>query len=313
MLSFWGDLSDPQRLQLFDDLDQVDFGRCQPLIPAYVQKSSAGDHPKPESTPPESLPAQPGAEHRELYVRARQLGDEALANGRVAAFMVAGGQGTRLGFDGPKGTFRITPVRNASLFQVFAESLHGDTAASTGARQRWYIMTSPANHADTLAYFDQQGYFGLHREQVFFFQQRQMPAFLPDGRIALAEKHRLALSPDGHGGSLRALAESGALDDMRRNGVDTISYFQVDNPLVRTLDPLFVGLHLATGSEMSSKAVAKAHDTERVGNFCRVDGKVAVIEYSDLPERAGPREESGRLAPLRRREHCDSRTQPRVR
>jgi UDP-N-acetylglucosamine/UDP-N-acetylgalactosamine diphosphorylase len=116
-----------------------------------------------------------------------------------------------------------------------------------------------------------------------FFRQRQMPAFLPDGRIALAERHRVALSPDGHGGSLWALADSGALADMRQRGIDTISYFQVDNPLVHAIDPLFVGLHLVTESEMSSKAVAKASDEERVGVFCVADGKLGVIEYSDLP------------------------------
>ena len=281
LLSFWAELSDAQRLDLLDDLDQVDFERCRPLIASHVGNRPTVPIPT-RIDPPDSLPAQPDAKQEELYARARRAGQEALRTGRVAAFMVAGGQGTRLGFDGPKGTFRITPVRNASLFQLFAESLLG-TLRRYGHAPRWYIMTSPANHADTLDYFDRQGYFGLHRDQVFFFQQRQMPAFLPDGRIALSEKHRIALSPDGHGGSLRALAESGALADMRRHGIDTISYFQVDNPLVRTLDPLFIGLHLEAGSEMSSKAVAKAHDTERVGNFCRADGQVTVIEYSDLP------------------------------
>jgi len=111
-----------------------------------------------------------------------------------------------------------------------------------------------------------------------------MPSFSPDGRILLAERHRVALSPDGHGGSLLALAETGTLADMAARGIEHISYFQVDNPLVHCLDPAFIGLHATTDSEMSSKAVSKADDRERVGNFVMADGKLRVIEYSDLPD-----------------------------
>jgi UDP-N-acetylglucosamine/UDP-N-acetylgalactosamine diphosphorylase len=111
-----------------------------------------------------------------------------------------------------------------------------------------------------------------------------MPAFSSDGKLLLAEKDSLALSPDGHGGSLRALEKSGAITDMQRRGVEHLSYFQVDNPLVYCIDPLFLGLHEITRSEMSSKTVPKAHATERVGNFVIGDGKLQVIEYSDLPE-----------------------------
>jgi UDP-N-acetylglucosamine/UDP-N-acetylgalactosamine diphosphorylase len=112
-----------------------------------------------------------------------------------------------------------------------------------------------------------------------------MPAFAMDGRLLLGATDSLALSPDGHGGSLRALKRSGALDDMKRRGVEHLSYFQVDNPLVHTIDPLFLGLHDLTGSEMSSKTVPKADALEKVGNFVVADGAVQVIEYSDLPEK----------------------------
>jgi UDP-N-acetylglucosamine/UDP-N-acetylgalactosamine diphosphorylase len=282
LLAFWDRLDDRRREQLLDDLDQVDFARCRPLIETHVRHRP--DLAVPDRIePPESWPAQPGSDQAEFYARARGLGEEAIRAGRVAAFTVAGGQGTRLGFDGPKGAFRITPIRNAPLFQVFAEGLLG-TERRYGHRPRWYIMTSLANHDETVAFFERHRHFGLNEDDVMFFKQGLMPAFLPDGRIALADKHRVALSPDGHGGSLQALATSGALTDMRERGIDTISYFQVDNPLVRVIDPLFVGLHLQTGSEMSSKAVGKAHDKERVGVFGMVDGELTVIEYSDLPD-----------------------------
>ncbi len=282
LLAFWDELTDPQRSELLDDLDQIDFTRCAPLIEPYIKKRPTLDLPT-RLEPPKTLPAEADSQHADHYARARQAGEAAVRNGQVAAFTVAGGQGTRLGYDGPKGGFKISPVRDACLFQLFAEFLRG-IERRYGTRPPWYIMTSPSNHAQTLAIFEEHRHFGLAPGDVVFFSQGQMPAFLPDGRIALADKHRIALSPDGHGGSLTALAASGALADMRKRGVEHISYFQVDNPLVKPIDPLFVGLHIVGESEMSSKAVTKAFDKERVGNFCLADGQVTVIEYSDLPD-----------------------------
>jgi UDP-N-acetylglucosamine/UDP-N-acetylgalactosamine diphosphorylase len=267
---------------LLDDIEQIELDRCVPLIDTMVRA-----HPEfrvPEHLePPTTFPAEPAPDQVGRYRNAQHIGAEAIRHGKVAAFTVAGGQGTRLGYDGPKGGFQVTPVRSACLFQVFAEYLRG-TERRYGHRPRWYIMTSPLNHEATLAIFEEHDYFELQPDDVMFFPQGQMPAFHPDGKIALSEKHRIALGPDGHGGSLRALAASGALRDMRERGIEYLSYFQVDNPLVKVIDPLFIGLHIETGSEMSSKAVTKAHDLERVGNFCLADGKLTVIEYSDLPD-----------------------------
>ncbi len=282
LLRFWGELDDTRRAELLSDIEAIDFARFAPLIATHVRGKPAFSAPR-SIEPPAAFPAEPGPDQQALYERARARGVEAIRAGRVAAFTVAGGQGTRLGYDGPKGGFRISPIRRAPLFQLFAEALRG-VERRWGRAIDWHIMTSPANHDETLALFAEADWYGLRRAQTHFFKQAQAPAFLPDGRIALEEKHRVALSPDGHGGSLAALRASGSLDRMRAAGVEVISYFQVDNPLVRPIDPLFIGLHLETGSEMSSKAVSKAHDLERVGVFCDVDGKTQVIEYSDLPE-----------------------------
>lgn len=282
LLAFWDRLTGSQRAELLADLREIDFALCESLLHTYVRQRPVVRLPS-NIEPPKIWPSEPDPNLAPEYAAAREHGRELIAAGRVAAFTVAGGQGTRLGFDGPKGAFAISPIRGASLFQLFAEQLRG-VQRRYGRLPRWYIMTSPQNHAQTVAYFESRDYFGLPRDSVRFFQQGQMPAFLPDGRIALAAMHRVALSPDGHGGSLRALRGSGALDEMRREGVEHISYFQVDNPLVRAVDPLFIGLHARTGSEMSSKAVTKADDLERVGNFCVADGKTSVVEYSDLPE-----------------------------
>ncbi len=282
LLAFWPQLDTGQRQALLGDLDAIDFERCAALVDPFVRN-------KPQLALPtnidaaDALPAEADATDEDRYAQARRRGADAIADGKVAAFVVAGGQGTRLGFDGPKGAYPGTPVRQAPLFQVFAESLLG-VKERYGKQPPWYIMTSPGNHAATVSFFEEHDFFGLGRDLVTFFSQGQMPAFRPDGRIMLAQPHRVALSPDGHGGSLLALRRSGALDEMRARGIEHISYFQVDNPLVKIVDPLFVGLHIETGSEMSSKGVAKVSDTEKVGNFVMADGKLQVIEYSDLPD-----------------------------
>lgn len=282
LIAHWPTLSESQQRSLLDDLCAIDLALCGRLIPQYVTNRPVVPLPR-EVEPPTMLPADPGREHADLYRRARARGEALIRDGKVAAFTVAGGQGTRLGFEGPKGAFPISPTRNATLFQLFGEYLLG-VRRRFDALPRWYIMTSPTNHAESVAFFEQNQHFGLPPDNVRFFQQGQMPAFRPDGRIAMRACDGIALSPDGHGGSLRALAASGALRDMAERGIELISYFQVDNPLVKPIDALFVGLHAELGSEMSSKAVTKADDLERVGNFCVADGKLQVIEYSDLPE-----------------------------
>jgi UDP-N-acetylglucosamine/UDP-N-acetylgalactosamine diphosphorylase len=167
----------------------------------------------------------------------------------------------------------------------------------------WYIMTSPINDADTRAFFADNRYFGLNRRDVFMFPQGVLPSIeTATGKLLLAEKHEVAVNPDGHGGSIKALRECGAIEDMRARGIEHISYFQVDNPLVRCIDPQFLGLHASapdSSAEFSSKMVAKANAEEKVGVFCTGgpgQGKTMVIEYSDLPpELAKEADEQGRL------------------
>ncbi|MEY2714645.1 MAG: hypothetical protein RIT24_988, partial [Planctomycetota bacterium] len=185
-------------------------------------------------------------------------GEALLRGGKVACFMVAGGQGTRLGWDAPKGTFPATPITQAPLFQVFAEQILA-ARQRFGAMIRWYIMTSPMNDAPTREFFARHDHFGLGAGTVMFFPQGTLPSLTLDGKLLLAETDEIAVNPDGHGGSLRALRHSGALDDMRAHGVEHISYFQVDNPLVHAVDPRFVGVHAAhpdSSGEMTSKMVA---------------------------------------------------------
>lgn len=293
LLAHWQQLGDSDRETLLADIEQVNLPALEALVKTYVRGSQAFPLPK-DIQPAPFYPLQPGIDLVGKYADAVKRGISLIRRNKVAAFTVAGGQGTRLGFDGPKGAFPISPVRDKPLFRLFAEFILG-TNRRYGSDLSWYIMTSPQNDAQTRKFFSDNDYFGLKADRVRFFQQGVMPAFDPDGRILLSDKHRIAFSPDGHGGSLLALRRSGALAEMAQAGIEFISYIQVDNPLVRLIDPLFIGLHEMTGSQMSSKAIPKVDDLERVGNFVVGDGRLQVIEYSDLPEElAHRRDEAGK-------------------
>jgi len=282
VLRFWDELDEAGRRRLGAQIQSLDLNHIAELVQHYVIHKPPVTLPK-KIEPPKAYPRRPGAQQKALYERAEQRGHELLRAGKVGAFLVAGGQGTRLGYDGPKGEFPVTPVKNKPLFQVFAEQLRA-RSRDAGRTIPWCIMTSDVNDGPTREFFATNNLFGYEKSDVLFFEQGMMPAFSLEGKMLLAQKDSLALSPDGHGGSLRALARSAALADMQRRGVEHLSYFQVDNPLVNAIDPLFLGLHDLTGSEMSSKTIPKAEPLEKVGNFCIGDGVLQVIEYSDLPE-----------------------------
>ncbi len=220
---------------------------------------------------------------RDFY---KAKGEELITNGKVACFTVAGGQGSRLGYDGPKGCYPTSCVSGKSLFEMFAQSLYANQRKYSTTIP-WYIMTSPLNHEQTITFFEQHNHFGLDPKNIMFFQQGVMPSFdAATGDLLLADPAHLATNPDGHGGAYKALHVSGSLADMQSRGIEQLSYFQVDNPNAKIIDPIFIGLHAfspESSAEFSSKMVAKASWDEKVGVFCRVGDALAVVEYSDLP------------------------------
>src|ERR1017187_7390032 len=282
VFAFFDRLPAESQARLLSEAAEIDLGEVDRLVRTLVAEGASRtvDLEGLSPAPYERLPSHGG--DPAAWSRAKAAGETALRSGRVAAFTVAGGQGTRLGYDGPKGTFPVTPVLRRSLFQVFAWKILA-AGRRFGQPLHWFIMTSHQNHAQTEAFFEEHGHFGLDRARVHFFRQGRMPAVDFSGKILLETEGSLALSPDGHGGSLRALERSGALDLMASEGIDTLSYFQVDNPLVRCVDAAFIGWHLTRGSEMSSKTVPKAYPEEKLGHFCVRGGELVVIEYSDLP------------------------------
>jgi len=295
VFAYFDELNDGERRSLLDQAREIDPGEIDDLYDSLVRRAETSglDASELEPAPYDPLPSSGGDVG--LWTEAKNAGEAALREGKVAAFTVAGGQGTRLGFDGPKGTLGVSPVTGRSLFQIFAEKLLR-SGERFGVDFHWFILTSELNHNDTVAFFRRHAFFGMAPEHVHFVPQGTMPAVDYSGKIILADKATIARAPDGHGGSLRALHRSGAVEEMKRLGIEAISYFQVDNPLVQCIDPAFVGFHFMRGSELSSKMVPKAYPGEKVGHFCLRNGEHVVIEYSDMPEElAESRDADGQL------------------
>ncbi len=288
VLAAWDRLSDAERRGLLDQLKGLDLGQLRRL---YEQRDHAFAVPPPERIRP--VPVIPLGDDA---TEARRRGEEALRRGEVAVLLVAGGQGSRLGFEHPKGMFPVGPVTNKSLFQIHAEKVLA-LRRKHGRPLPLLVMTSPATDAETRAFFAGHGNFGLPADEVAFFCQGTMPALdLATGQLLLEALGRLFLSPNGHGGTLTALADSGLLERLRAQGIRSVFYFQVDNPLVKVADPVFLGHHLLNGADVSAKIVPKDSPTDKLGNLVLVDGRCTMIEYSDLPEAlANQTDERGRL------------------
>ena len=210
-------------------------------------------------------------------------GEKLISEGKVAVAVVAGGQGSRLGVSVPKGTVEVSPVRHKSLFQIHSEKILA-LKNRYGAPVHFFIMTSRANDKDTKTFFSRNHYFGLAESEVHFFIQGMLPSFTPEGRFALSQTGGLFMNPDGHGGTFAALKRNGCIDLMKNLGIEELFYFQVDNPLVKICDPLFVGLHREKSAQMSSKILKKRNPEEKVGVIAKTGGKTCVIEYSDMPQ-----------------------------
>ncbi len=221
-------------------------------------------------------------------------GLSAVATGSVAVLTLAGGQGTRLGFDKPKGMYNLNLPSQKSLFHLQADRVHGlrkAAAAACGVALDsvvvpWVIMTSPMTHQDTVQYFEQKDFFGMSKEQVTFFSQGTLPCLTPEGKIMLQDASTVAEAPDGNGGIYRALHLSGTYDKLAQQGVQHVHVFAVDNALVKVGDPAFIGYCAAAQAEVGAKVCVKASAHEKVGVLCKRQGKFAVVEYSDMPDSA---------------------------
>ncbi len=293
VLEWLSQLDQRGREALLEQLRELDFERLEKfrtLIEAPTTEISFDDI---RPAPVERLPENEEEDQREEHIR--ELGREALAADRVAALTVAGGQGTRLGYDHPKGTYPITPIRKMTLFEHFAEHIRA-ARERYGCELPWLIMTSPVNHEETLGFFRSNDYFELPEEKVRLFPQRTNPILDEAGRLLRSEPDRLLVGPDGHGGVFEALLRSGMLKFLREGRWDLLSHFQVDNPLVTVADPRYLGYHLWQDADFSCKVISKRGPSEGLGLAVLKSGRPAVIEYVDVPEEvAEERLRSGEL------------------
>lgn len=300
VLAHWDELPTAAQTSFAQQLEAIDLEELAALYAGETDQLDWADTAR-RAEPPVAMrlsdrEAGKGGGLDVTAAEATNLGTAALDAGTVGVLLVAGGQGSRLGFEKPKGVYPIGPVSDATLLQIHLEKAVA-LAKRHGVGVPVYLMTSPVTHEETVAFLEEHDRFGLAEDDLFIFCQGTMPAVdAATGKLLLADKDRLFLSPDGHGGTIAALAKTGAIDHMKRRGIESLFYLQVDNPLVPIGDAELIGYHLGTNSELTSVAVAKQEPQDKLGNFVMVDGKLCVIEYSDFPiEVAAEKEPDGGL------------------
>lgn len=276
-------------------ITEIDFALIRNLIDRFIGSEYA-DAVGGSLSPCAAIPLPRTEQEHAARDRARSLGEDALRAGRVAVILLAGGQGTRLGFDGPKGNFPFGAITGRTLFAHHAAKIAA-LRSRYGCALPWVVLTSPVNDAATRTAFADANWFGLDRDSIEFVVQGTLPAVdAVTGEILRASAGEIARSPDGHGGMLLALARAGTFARLRAEGITTLFTFQVDNPLTRIADPVFLGHHIEADAEMSNLAVRKRTADEPVGVIATRDAATVVVEYSDLPaDLASAREGDGHL------------------
>ncbi|TDF92377.1 UTP--glucose-1-phosphate uridylyltransferase [Paenibacillus piri] len=277
LLRFYPQLSADSRDKLIREILSLDFELIKSI--AHNGPSAAGDDAVIEPVQAYDWDKFDSGEQR----RFERKGWELLRQGKVGALVVAGGQGSRLGHEGPKGTFDIGLPSHKSLFQLQAERLI-NLSARAGRAVPWYIMTSPDNHAETVRFFKEHDHFGCAPDDCFFFEQAVLPALDVHGNVLLAAKDRINLAPSGNGDCFAALARSGGLADMKRRGVEWLFYYNVDNALIKVADPLFVGVAAHFNNPIATKVIEKTDPAEKVGIVCLKNGRPAVVEYTEIAD-----------------------------
>jgi UDP-N-acetylglucosamine/UDP-N-acetylgalactosamine diphosphorylase len=282
LLHFWDELSPEQQSGLSAQIQSIDWEQLKSLSQAKQKNEGWGDLAARADVPPAITAAdfKDPASYEEAY----QLGAQALKEGKVGFILVAGGQGSRLGFDNPKGMYPIGPVSNRTLYQMMIEQAHA-RAKQFETSVPIYVMSSPPTHEASEKFLTENNWFGYPKNDIRIFCQGVMAAIDNEsGRALLADQGEIFVSPDGHGGTLGALERSGCLADMESRGVEHVFYGQIDNPLLQVCNPALIGYHIKHKSEMTTQVVRKQSALQKVGNVVSVDGVVQIIEYSDLPE-----------------------------
>ena len=293
VFQFWEILNNKEKEALLLQSKSVDLDYLSKVIHGTIKKPALSEDSSYSIIPANFIHFPKSEADWQKWKDTVHVGQKALRDGRVAVLTVAGGQGTRLGCVVPKGTIAITPIKKKSLFQVFAEKIKA-AEKKYDKPIHWFVMTSDRNHNETLEFFGKHNSFDINN--IHFIKQGMIPAVDNNGKIIMETRSKIAMHPDGHGGSLRAMISSGSIAMLENIGVDIISYSHVDNPLVRLIDPYLIGLHVKNTSQVTSRMVKKLYPEEKVGVFCEKNGHHCVVEYIDMPkEQAMLRDASGNL------------------
>ena len=276
LLQCYDKLSDAQKNKLLDDILTLDFNQVQNLYESTKTK------PNFENVKLEPIPHTTKAELSDEDLRKyTEIGEEVIKAGKLAVVTMAGGQGTRLGHNGPKGTFDLGLDSHKSIFEILGEHIK-EARAKYGVDFPWYLMTSDENNDDTVKFFEEHNYFDYPKTAVKFFKQGKLPMLDTNGKILLDEHGMIKQAADGHGGIFEAMRKNGILYDMQEKGIEWIFIGGVDNVLVKMVDPVLTGLMVSENTLSGGKSVVKACPEERVGVFCKKDGKPSVIEYTEI-------------------------------
>lgn len=291
LLNYANLLSKEQEKQLEEQILRIDFEQLNTLY-KETQKEKYIEEKKIEYihyTDKQKLT-------KERKKQLETVGEQIIKKGSYAVITLAGGQGTRLGHKGPKGTYCLTTKNGTKyIFEIIVDTLK-QAQKKYGVSIPWYIMTSKENNEETVKFLEEQKYFGYPSDKVKFFVQGELPLVDTQGKVMLDENKAIKEAADGNGGIYEAIAKSGFIEEMKTNNIEWIFISNIDNILSNFVDPLLVGLTMEQNQKIAAKSVAKSSPTERVGVFCKVNGKPKVIEYIDLPEKlAEERDENGEL------------------
>ena len=287
LLSFFNELNDEEKKDLIAQINEADFTLLDAL-----KKDKKEDDSKGKIAPLGALETDEIQKRKDEFEAA---GIEAIRGGKVAALLLGGGQGTRLGFDGPKGAYNIGKTRDYYIFQAQFETMCA-VCRQAGAYFPLYFMTSDKNDVETRAFLKEHDYFGFPADKIHFFRQDMAPSCDFNGKIYLEGKGRLSLSPNGNGGWFRSLMNAGLDKQMKADGVEWVNVFSMDNVLQKICDPVFIGATVLSGCNCGAKVVAKNAPGEQVGALCLQDGLPTIVEYYEMgDELAAERDETGKL------------------
>ncbi len=278
LLDEYEKLDEPKKKELLKQIEKIDFELISHL---YDNTKKDVEIPEAQISPIEYFDKEKLNGDYKWY---QETGEKAIKNGKLAAVTMAGGQGTRLGHSGPKGTYDIGLDSHKSLFELLCDSLK-EAGKKYNVTIPWFIMTSKENNEETIEFFKKNKYFGYElNKNIFFFIQGELPMVDTEGKILIGEDGLIKEAADGHGGIYEALVKSGMTKKMRELGVEWIFIGGVDNCLVKMVDPILMGIAIQKNVTAAGKSVVKANPEEKVGVFCKKNGRPSVVEYTEIPK-----------------------------